>query len=164
MPKPVYVVSLGILNSIGLDQHTVLQSLKAEKAAIDYPKFLQTHWVNELPVGEVLLGNESLADKACVPDYWPRTALLSACAAREAWRSFADQDRFRVSFLSANTVGGMDRSEAYYPSYLQDHESGSLNDFQYHAAGAAVDLVAAAMGFDGCEQRFRRPALLPQIA
>src|SRR5690606_15699647 len=110
----------------------------------------QTAWAEEIPVGEVGLTNEELADGAGVPATWPRTALLSAVAVLEAWAPFAEKETpFPVAFCSANTVGGMDLTESFYPKFLQDNSAGATTDFRNHECGAVTALVARHFGFRG---------------
>src|SRR5690606_34606348 len=113
MSSPAYIVRTGIITPIGNDTEACLRSLEAGRSSIGLPRILQTAWAEEIPVGEVGLTNEELADGAGVPATWPRTALLSAVAVLEAWAPFAEKETpFPVAFCSANTVGGMDLTES----------------------------------------------------
>ena len=79
-----YVVNTGIITAIGNDTATCLQSLLEGKTGVGKAEILKTHWQDELPVAEVKLTNEQLAQKTGVSVDWPRTALLSSVAVHEA--------------------------------------------------------------------------------
>ncbi len=150
MPPPVYLVNTGVITAIGGDTAACLQSLRESRSGIVKAQILKSHWQDEIPVGEIARDNAGLAADAGAPGNWPRTALLSAIAAAEAWSPFSDTTSpFAVGFLSANTVGGMDRTEAFYPRFLDDPASGDLADFIHHECGSVTRLVARHLGFRG---------------
>ena len=150
MSASVYIVNTGVTTAIGQDTAACLRSLKLGESGIGPAKILTTVWADEIPVAELALGNEALAAAAQVPAAWPRTALLSALAVKEAWSPFASLNTsFPIGFFSANTVGGMDRTEAFYPGYLQDKSSGLATDFIYHETGAVTQIVGRHFGFTG---------------
>jgi 3-oxoacyl-[acyl-carrier-protein] synthase-1 len=102
-----------------------------------------------LPVGEIKLSNEQLAELSGIKESLPRTALLSIIAAKEAWEPFSDRTAgLRIGFISANTVGGMDLTEHFYKSFKEDKNSGDLNDVKYHECGAITELTLKALGLD----------------
>jgi 3-oxoacyl-[acyl-carrier-protein] synthase-1 len=150
LPKTAYIVHTGIVTSIGRDTEECLQSLIRGSSGIGRARILQTTWADEIPVGEIALRNEELAALTGAPASWPRTALLGAMAAREAWAPFASaKARFPVGFFSANTVGGMDLTEAFYPKFLQDKDDGGPADYSNHECGAITQLVGRHLGFRG---------------
>ena len=77
-----------------------------------------------------------------------RTALLSSIAANEALNnaSIPDLNRWRTGFISANTVGGMDKTETFFPKFLSDNEKGRLRDVVNHECGSVTELVADQLG------------------
>lgn len=150
MPPPVFIVNTGIITAIGGNADACLQSLLTEKSGIGKAQILQSHWADKIPVGEVAHSNTALADQCCLPRHLPRTALLSCIAAQQAWVPFADKKRpFPIAFFSANTVGGMDKTENFYPGLQQDKRHGTPADFLYHECGAVTRLAARCLGFDG---------------
>jgi 3-oxoacyl-[acyl-carrier-protein] synthase-1 len=150
MPAPVFIVNTGIVTSIGGDTQACLKSLKEGWSGIGQASILETAWADKIPVAEVKKTNKALADEAGVPRHYPRTALLSAIAVKEAWGPFAQQARpFPVAFFSANTVGGMDRTEAFFPTLLKDRQSGTPVDFIYHECGAVTSIIGRHFCFDG---------------
>src|SRR6476646_2502451 len=125
MPRKVYIVSTGIITSIGADTATCLNSLLRCSSGISAAEILETRWAGEIPVGEIKHTNRELAQLSNTSPAWPRTALLSALAVQEAWEPFSDRPSpFRIAFISANTVGGMDLTEAFYPEYLKNTAAG----------------------------------------
>lgn len=145
-----YIVNTGIICALGEDSRECLHQLQNQKHGLGRAQFLQTSWADERPVGEVKLSNQQLCDNLNARPDWPRTALLSGLAVKEAWMPFArTKTDFSLGFLSANTVGGMDRTEAFFPSFLQDNNSGELSDFIHHECGAVTNLVAQFAGFKG---------------
>jgi 3-oxoacyl-[acyl-carrier-protein] synthase-1 len=149
MKQAAYVVNTGIITAIGNDTESCLMALEAGQTGISKAEFLKTHWQDVFPVGEVKASNEELAARAGVPGAWPRTALLSAIAVQEAWSPFRDAGDLRVGFYSANTVGGMDLTEDFYPGFKKDKNFGGRNEFVNHECGAVTELVAAHFGLDG---------------
>ena len=52
----------------------------------------------------------------------------------------------RTGFISANSVGGMDKTESFFNSFLQDNQHGRLRDVVNHECGAVTELVADKLG------------------
>jgi len=74
--------------------------------------------------------------------------LLSAIAAKEALKNagienFSD---LRTGFISANTVGGMDKTENFFTHFISDHSKGRLREVVNHECGAVTEIVADALG------------------
>src|SRR6476620_5043141 len=104
-----YIVNTGIITAIGNNTEQCKDALMSGKNPIGKPDHLKTHWSTEIPVAEIKLSNRALADIAGVSEEWPRTALLSAVAVKEAWLPYREAAKgLRTGFFSANTVGGMD--------------------------------------------------------
>lgn len=145
-----YIVNTGIISSIGNDTAACLQSLKEGKTGISYPDFLQTHWQETFPVGEVKMSNAALAALTGMNENLPRTALLSAIAVKEVWEKFQEgASAFRTGFFSANTVGGMDLTEGIYHDLKQDITSVDLNKVRYHECGTITEVVRKHFGLNG---------------
>lgn len=142
-----YVVNTGIITAIGNDTAACLQSLLEGKTGVVKAEILKTHWQDELPVAEVKLTNEQLAQKTGVSADWPRTALLSAVAVHEAWVPYKDKAAgLRAGFFSANTVGGMDLTENVYKDFVDDVQSVELKKIINHECGAITEIVAEHFG------------------
>jgi 3-oxoacyl-[acyl-carrier-protein] synthase-1 len=54
--------------------------------------------------------------------------------------------QWRTGLISATTVGGMDRTEIFFPAFLQDQKDGALADIVHHGCGATTDLIARSLG------------------
>lgn len=142
-----YVIHSGIISSIGNNTAENLQSLLNNAAGITKPSVLQTNLT--FPVGEIKLSNDELAIKCSLRKRWPRTALLSYLAAKEAIAPFEGKlKNFRVAFISGNTVGGMDLTENFYNEFKKDKNAGSLDDVRYHECGAITEVVADALSLN----------------
>ncbi len=148
MSSQTFIAGMGIVSAIGNGLLANLQSLSNEKAGIGKMKFLQSIHSGELPVGEVKFSNEELAKICGLSSKLPRTALLSSIAAYEAlldagWdKSFSQ----RTGFVSANTVGGMDKTENFFTLFSKNPDAGKLADIVYHECGAITELVADQLG------------------
>lgn len=147
MSNKAYIVNTGIITAIGNNTEECRDALLEGRAGISKAEHLQTHWQDELPVGEVKKSNEELAEVTGVSSKWPRTALLSAIAVQEAWLPYKDKtDDLRIGFFSANTVGGMDLTEGVYGAFKQDANSVDCDKIENHECGAITELVAEHFG------------------
>jgi 3-oxoacyl-[acyl-carrier-protein] synthase I len=144
----VYVAGLGVVSAIGNNTAACLHSLKTGQAGIGPITSLTTIHKNVLPVAEVQLSNQALATQTGLSAHYSRTALLSAMAAREAWNDagLSLLSGLRTGFVSANSVGGMDKTETFFPEFLQNPASGHLKNLVNHECGAVTELVADALG------------------
>jgi 3-oxoacyl-[acyl-carrier-protein] synthase-1 len=77
-----------------------------------------------------------------------RTAMLGILAARQALEDsgIKNLNSFRVGFISATTVGGMDRTESFFIDYLKDKTTGNLDDVVHHECGSTTELIADDLG------------------
>ncbi|HTN05833.1 beta-ketoacyl-[acyl-carrier-protein] synthase family protein [Agriterribacter sp.] len=148
MSTPVFIAGAGVISAIG---HTIagnLAALENAAAGMDEMKYLHSAHRHKLPVAEVKAGNEELAAMAGMPAHISRMALLSAIAAKEALHHAAIEkfSELRTGFISANTVGGMDKTEDFFSDFLSDPHKGRLRNIVYHECGAATELVADQLG------------------
>ena len=148
MSNQIFVAGMGIISAIGNGLLANLQSLSNEKAGIGKMKFLQSVHSEELPAGEVKFSNEELAKISGLSSKLPRTALLSGIAAYEALLDAGWDKNFslRTGFISANTVGGMDKTEDFFKVFSKNAAAGKLADVINHECGAVTELVADHMG------------------
>ncbi|HMI63680.1 MAG TPA: beta-ketoacyl-[acyl-carrier-protein] synthase family protein, partial [Puia sp.] len=73
--------------------------------------------------------------------------LLSFIAAKEAFESANLKiSNLRLGMVSANTVGGMDKTEEFYRSFLKDPRKGRLRDVVLHECGSITEWVADRLG------------------
>ena len=144
----VYVAGVGVVSAIGNNANNCLQSLQHEKAGIGSITLLDTVHKAKLPVAEVKLSNQQLAAATGLPAWVSRTALLGLMAAREAWQDAGIEQMpgLRIGFISANSVGGMDKTETFFPGFLIDAGKGHVRNVVHHECGAVTELVADALG------------------
>ncbi|MEO7305895.1 MAG: beta-ketoacyl-[acyl-carrier-protein] synthase family protein, partial [Ferruginibacter sp.] len=113
MNAPVFVAGTGIISAIGNNVAECLDALENERAGMGQMHNLDSVHRQRLPVAEVKLSNDELTKLAGFPKTKSRTALLSMIAAREALDDAGIKNitSLRTGFISANSVGGMDKTE-----------------------------------------------------
>jgi len=144
----VYIAGLGIISAIGNNVPECFHALENSRPGMDDMTYLQSNYQTEIPVAEVKMNNNELADVASASPQLSRTALLSMIAAKEAMNDAGIQDKssFRTGFVSASSVGGMDKSESFFIDFLKDSGNGKLRDIVHHECGSITDLVADRLG------------------
>ena len=109
---PIYITGSGVVSAIGVGKEATLAALQAEETGIRKLKYLDSCH-EELPVGEVQLSNHEMNQLMGVADdiRHTRTALMGRLALREALKEarLERDDLKAIPFISATTVGGMDR-------------------------------------------------------
>ena len=148
MSSKVYIVGLGVISGIGNNVAEHLAAFEREEAGMAEISKLNTIHQGELPVAEVKLSNEELIAITGLPVNSSRTSLLSSVAAKQALDDAAipDLNTFRVGFVSANTVGGMDQSEDFFVDFLADNSKGKLRHVHDHECGSITEVVASQLG------------------
>ncbi|MGN7783938.1 beta-ketoacyl-[acyl-carrier-protein] synthase family protein [Niabella sp. 22666] len=147
MSASVYISGTGVISAIGNNVAENVEALTSGKAGMQAMQRLQSIHKDSLPVAEVKLSNEALAALAGLPAHTSRTALLSTVAAREALTSSGiDIANWRTGFISANSVGGMDKTEDFFEDFLKDNSSGHLREVISHECGAVTEIAADALG------------------
>ncbi len=148
MSQSVFVAGTGVISAIGKNVAECLDSLQNERAGIGPMHFFDSLHRNKLPVAEVKFSNSELARLSGLPDTISRTAQLSLIAAKEAISDAGIDDlaSLRTGFISANSVGGMDKTEKFFVEFLSDHEKGKLHDVVYHECGSVTEVVADQLG------------------
>ena len=148
MNSEVFVVGIGAITAIGNNVSECLASLEESKAGMGDLCQLETVHLKKIPVAEVKLDNEELARMSGTFSRVSRTALLSLIAAREALDNAGIRNRssLRIGFVSANTVGGMDKSEKFFADFLSDPAQGKLRDVMQHECGSITEWVADKLG------------------
>ncbi|MEO9069605.1 MAG: beta-ketoacyl synthase N-terminal-like domain-containing protein, partial [Ginsengibacter sp.] len=134
MSSNVYVAGLGMITSIGNNVAENLSALEKGHAGIGVISYLETTHRNKIPLAEVKFSNEQLASLSGFSPKISRTALLSLIAAKEAMDNAAIKNfsSLRTGFISANTVGGMDKSEKFFAEFLSDSQKGKLRNVVHH--------------------------------
>lgn len=148
MSAPVFVAGVGIISAIGNNVAENLAALESEHAGMNDLTYLDSIHRNKLPVAEVKLSNKDLAKSSGLSDKISRTALLSTVAAKEALYDAAIENfsSLRAGFISANTVGGMDKTENFFSEFFYDHQKGRLRDVVNHECGAVTEITGDALG------------------
>ena len=147
MVPDVYIAGVGAITAIGNNVAECLSSFKKEQAGMGEITYLHTVHRNQIPVAEVKLSNKELAAIAGVYPELSRTILLSLIAAREALNDAAITDlSLRTGFVSANTVGGMDKSEDFFVDFIADNSKGKLKNVFDHECGNVTETVADQLG------------------
>lgn len=148
MSKNVWIAGGGVICGIGQDLPSCLDAFEKMQPGMAVMQHLHSVHAQTFPVVEVKAGNDELARRAGMPAQLSRTALLSMIAAKEAWEStgLGDISGYRAGFVSANTVGGMDKTEHFFAAFLEDSSKGRLRETVHHECGSITELVADALG------------------
>ncbi len=148
MSATVYVAGAGVISAIGNDIAGHLGAFERGHAGMGEITMLNTVHRGTLPVAEVKLSNTELAELTGLPLTTSRTALLSLVAARQALSDAAIPDfaKLRTGFISANTVGGMDKSEDFFVDFMVDNRKGKLRYIFDHECGSKTEIVADKLG------------------
>jgi 3-oxoacyl-(acyl-carrier-protein) synthase len=144
--KEIWITGLGIISAIGNNSQECLESLQAGKSGIGKMNHLDTRHREEFVAGEINLSNKELAARCSVITDLPRTTLLALHAAKEAVAMAAlEKDLLKKSgLILGTTVGGMDRTERFYPDRV------SANEYiKTHPCGYCTRLVAEILGIRG---------------
>jgi len=144
----VFIAGVGAITAIGNNTTACLTSLENEQVGIGDITHLKTIHRNQLPVAEVKLTNQQLAKLSGLSAKLSRTALLSTIAAKEALENAGILDfvKFRTGLISANTVGGMDKSEDFFSEFHSNPQKGRLRDVLNHECGSVTELMADQLG------------------
>lgn len=147
MASRVYVAGLGVISAIGNSVADTLHAFENAQSGIHTSSVLLDTTL-DLPVGEVPFTNQELQDHLGIQKQIPRTALLGIFAARKSVMDARIQNpaRWKTGLISGTTVGGMDRTEIFYPDFLKDENKGRLRNVVYHECGSVTELIAADLG------------------
>ncbi|MDO3640839.1 beta-ketoacyl-[acyl-carrier-protein] synthase family protein [Mucilaginibacter sp. L3T2-6] len=148
MEQSVYIAGVGVISGIGTNVAGHLAAFERGEAGMaDITLFDSIHQ-HDRPVAEVKLTDEELIARTGLSTHNSRTALLSLVSAKEA---VADAgipgfNELRTGFVSANTVGGMDKSEEFFVDFLADNSKGKLRNVFDHECGSMTEIVADQLG------------------
>ena len=147
--EPIYVTGAGVVSAIGIGKSDTYQSLMGGLSGIREMKYLQSVH-HELPVGEVQLSNDDMIRMLGIDkdSLLTRTALMGRLALREAIeQSGLTVDELQeVSFISATTVGGMDRRELYYTYEKQCDKDYAHALISTHNCADSTEMIADYFG------------------
>ncbi len=148
MNQPVFVAGVGVISAIGKNVTECLDALQNDRTGVGQMAHFDSVHRQKIPVAEVKMGNDDLAHLSGLPNTKSRTALLSMIAAKEALNDSGIENvaALRTGFISANSVGGMDKSEKFFTEFLSDNQKGRLRDVVHHECGSISELVADQLG------------------
>lgn len=111
---------MGVVSALGEGVDAHLDALRAQRTGIGRMRYLNSVHT-DIPVGEVKMTNAEICKALGIPDdeRYTRTALLGALALKEAVASAGLGEGMHSALISGTTVGGMDKSEAYYKEFLE---------------------------------------------
>ena len=146
MTTRVFVTGIGLFTAIGDNVDDNLKSIKDEKTGLGDINHLSTANKGDIPVCEIGHSNaelKKLADVEASKEY-SRTSFLGLQAAQEAVQSagLSKSDLTSCGLVSANSVGGMDRIELFYPEFLEHNRKGKLRDVKGHECGYSTEFIA----------------------
>jgi len=144
MPCRIYVTGLGIISSIGNNLQETFLSLMQGHSGISRIEHIETILRDEIPVGEVKASYEELFLMTGLPtvEGYSRNTLLGIIAAKEAvaHASYEQNPDSQTGFISATTVGGMDRCELYYNDF-QTNENRNIYIDVYDCADSTEKIA-----------------------
>lgn len=147
MSKRVVVTGMGIVSAIGNNVDEVFRSLKSGKAGLGSVTCFETHYRDEIPVAEVKLSRRDLQESlkpTPAKSVRTRASLMGIKAVAEALKSAApSHDKHqRIGLISSTSVGGMDRTEFFFPDYLEDNNKGRIREVKGHdCASSTLDIA-----------------------
>lgn len=153
MAQRVFVTGIGVITANGFNVAEVTNSLKGLRTGISTLSLFDSVYQDEIPVAEIKASNSELLDLAGPGQRgtYSRTALLGLIAARQAvaHARLEKTSDLRTGLISATTVGGMDRSEVFYRSYLEKNTSGRIRYVAGHDCGDSTEKIADCLGIKG---------------
>jgi 3-oxoacyl-[acyl-carrier-protein] synthase-1 len=148
MGAAVLVAGIGIISGIGNNTAECLNALENSRTGVGTIKYLKTNHRGFLPASEVKLDNTELSILSGFPNSAGRNVMLSMIAAKEALKDadIAHIPGLRTGFVSASTIGGMDKTENFFIDFIADHSKGRLRDLRYHECSNVTTAVAEKLG------------------
>ncbi len=148
MNKGIAVTGMGIISSIGNNVEENYQALITKKNGISRIKKIETNHNNVIKVGEIPYSNTDFEKLLNLPEdnSYSRTAMLGEFAAKQAVKNanITNITSYKTGFISATSVGGMDKTEKHY--YSQFKEDKNRKYIAAHHAGDATQKIAKSLG------------------
>lgn len=148
MPQKIAITGLGIISALG---NTVLankEALLQSKSGIGTLQNIKSIHAPNSKVGEVALTNAEMEAMLQLPPNhnYTRTALLGSIAALEAIKDAEINaiSEFKTGFISATTVGGMDKTEVHFKQFVSHPETQKY--ISSHHAGDSTQKIADQLG------------------
>ncbi len=151
MQNQVVVTGLGLISAIGNNVKECIDSFEHHLSGIDKLQQLASRHAQTLAVAEVKLSNSELAQKTGLPEHLSRSILLSYLATKEAITTLPERfsEHYKTGYFSATTVGGMDKTEQFFESYMEDKNTSDIQTIQHHDCGKITDFVAQSLHIKG---------------
>ena len=143
----VFVSSLGIITSLGSSVEATLAALLQERPALAAPRHVVTKHC-QIPVGEVSLSDNEMKNHLGIDSnvVITRTSLLGIMAVKECLSGISSHLGKRAGLVSGNTVGGMEKSELYYRSFLDPTQQKHTPYIDAHDCGSCTEKIADYFG------------------
>ncbi|MEO6347926.1 MAG: beta-ketoacyl-[acyl-carrier-protein] synthase family protein [Aquaticitalea sp.] len=149
--KCVAITGMGIISAIGNTLEENKKSLLSSTSGIGDLLYIKSKQASKIKVGEVKLSNADFIAQLRLPteNNFTRTALLGLVAAKEAIANskITKIEEFRTGFISATSVGGMDKTEIYFKDFQT--KPSSQKHIASHHAGDSTQKIADALGING---------------
>lgn len=144
----VFVTGTGIFSAIGRGINETLASLEKGISGIGPIRILNTVH-RDIPSAEIPFDDNTLATMTGLPveGNYTRTTLLAYIAVKEALESAGidPKDDYKTGFISATTVGGMDKKEKYFAEAATSIEW--LNFIDKQDVAEHTECIADIFGF-----------------
>ena len=138
----VHITGLGIVSALGDHVEANLLALREKRTGIRENE-------NGVFVAAVAQSNAALKEQLGLGTAaLSRTSLLGMAAARQAWEGHAYDPTIRTGFISATSVGGMDRTEDYYAQLLAE-KAVDAQMLLTHDSGNTTEKIAQYLGIRG---------------
>lgn len=151
MTKRVVVTGIGIISAIGKNADESMQHFRSATSGIGAITHMDTVHKNNLPVAEVKYNNKELLSLLNISNHksnYTRTSLLGMYAAKQALESAGIHSvkEKKTGLISANSVGGMDKSEIFYAQFLANPSKGKISNIVGHDCGDSTEHIADYLG------------------
>ncbi len=148
--RGVAITGIGIISAIGNTVEENKRSLLTSKSGIGTISHINTKQADSIKVGEVRFSNDELISRLNLPtnNNFTRTTLLGLMAAKEAVANanITNMEAFRTGFISATSVGGMDKTEIHFKNFSSQPEIQKY--IASHHAGDSTQKIADALGIN----------------
>lgn len=134
MHDRIAVTAVSVISALGrgVDEH--LNKLKNAESGLKFAKHLYTVHAKEFLLGEVDLSNDELSLMSGLEtgvNGYTRTALLALIAMEDLLKQLPvnDWEAASYAFINANTVGGMNAVEQWYPDLIEPGKTGDFTKY-----------------------------------
>jgi 3-oxoacyl-[acyl-carrier-protein] synthase-1 len=149
----IAVTGYGVISSIGQGAEASLASLKAKTRGLEKLTGFESKHNGVLYAGMIKRTNDELIKSLSLDGERPvsRTTLLGLAAAKEAVHHIPEDilGSPKTGIISGTSVAGMAESEIFYSSFINDSNSGNLNQVITHDCGDSTEHIARILGITG---------------